>query len=515
MKMIFSRRLFIGISLFLFTLWLALVPMSAFAATPRTSGPNFAVIDAYVLSQMRQLHIPGVALGIVHGNQMVHLQGFGVAGPDGQSVTPQTTFALSSMTKSFTTVAIMQLVEQRKVVLDAPVQRYLPWFRVATPGASGKITVRELLNHTSGISHSAGNVVLTEAGDVTMQQAVQTLSTVELFAPPGTAFQYSNINYVTLGLIVQAVSGQSYETYVQQHIFAPLQMHNTFTLTSQDTTMHNGIATGYRWWFGLPISFNQRGNPPADLPAGGIFSSAEDMSHYLIAQLNGGSYGDTSILSPNSVAVLHRPVIFPRSSANAYGMGWYTLPVDGESILFHSGDDTNFHADMALLPQGQWGVVVLRNVNNELADLSQPYLYSIAAGVIDLLLGQQPHAAGLGLNIIVLIADAAIFVLSLLALWSAFRLIRRWRRPLKRTPASLLRVTVLPLLWEVALSIGLFVGIPKLTGASWTLGLLFLPDISLWLLGMFALLLLTGIARIARIAWLVMRNSGSLYVREI
>ncbi len=160
-------------------------------------------------------------------------------------------------------------------------------------------------------------------------------------------------------------------------------------------------------------------------------------------------------------------------------------------------------------------MVVLRNANNELADLTQPYLYSIPAGIIDLLVGQQPHASGLGLNTIVLIVDVLIFVLSLLALWSLIRLMRRWQRPLKRTPVSLLRGLVLPLLWEVALPIGLFVGIPKLVGASWVVGLLFLPDISLWMLGMFALLLMTGMARIVGIVWLVMSRYWILWGRPV
>lgn len=509
MNMIFSRHLFTGISLFLLTLSLALFPISALAAapavTPHSSAPNFAAIDAYVLSQMRSLHIPGVALGIVHGNQVVHLRGFGTADPAGRPVTPQTPFAISSMTKSFTAVAIMQLVEQGKVALDAPVQRYLPWFRVATPGASGTITVRELLNHTSGISHATGNVVLDEANDVTMQQAVQALRAVELFAPPGTAFQYSNINYVILGLIVQVASGQSYEMYVQQHSFTPLQMHNTFTLTSKDTTVHNGMATGYRWWFGLPFPFNHQ-NPPADLPAGGIITSAQDMMHYLIAQFNNGHYGNTSILSPASIAVLHHPVVLPSTTKDVYAMWWYALPVDGESILWHSGDDPDFHADMALLPQSQWAVVVLRNVNSELSDITQPFLFSIPAGVIDLLLGHQPHPSGLGLDTNFLIVDVLIVVFSLLALWSTIRLVRRWRRPLKRTPASLLLGLVLPLLWEVALPIGLFIELPKVLGASWAVGLLYLPDIISWMLGMFVLLLLTGMARIVCVIWSVMRS---------
>lgn len=503
MKIIPFRPLFTGINLFLLTLWLTLIPMSAFAATTTTTAatismPDFAAIDAYVLSQMDSLHIPGVALGIVHGNQIVHLRGFGVADPSGRPVTPQTPFAISSMTKSFTAVAMMQLVEQGQVALDAPVQRYLPWFRVATPGASGKITVRELLNHTSGISHATGNLVLAETGNESIQQAVQMLHTVKLFAPPGTTFQYSNFNYVIAGLIVQVVSGQSYEAYVQQHIFAPLHMDNSFTLTSQGTTMHNGMATGYRWWFGLPFPFNSHGNPPADIPAGGISTSAEDMTHYLIAQLNSGSYRHTSILSPASIAVLHTPVVFPQSSTSQYAMGWYVLPVDGESILWHSGDDPNFHADMALLPSSKWAVVVLRNVSSTVTDFTQPPLFSIPAGVIDLLLGQQPHPSGLGLNTIFLIVDAILFIFSALALWSTFMLIRRWQRPIKRTPAGLLRGLVLPLLWEVALPIGIFVELPKLAGASWTVALLFWPDFSFWILGMFLLLLTTGLARIIR-----------------
>lgn len=507
MKTIVARRVCAGLGLLLVALWLAFIPLSASAsglsAKSRGSAPDFAVIDAYVLGQMRSLHIPGVALGIVHGNQVAHLRGFGVAGPSGAAVTPQTTFAISSMTKSFTAVAIMQLVEQGKMALDAPVQRYLPWFRVATPGASGQITVRELLNHTSGLSHATGNAVLTAPNGETMEQAVRALSAVELIAAPGTAFEYSNVNYVTLGLVVQVVSGQPYAAYIQQHIFAPLQMNHTFMLSSADTAVPSGMATGYRWWFGVPVPSSHH-NPPADLPAGGIITSAADMTNFLSAQLNGGTYGNASILSPASIAVLHQPVVLPGSTAAQYAMGWYVVPVDGESILFHSGDDANFYSDMAVLPQSHWAIVVMRNVNSELGDLAQSsLLQAIPAGVIGLLLGHQPPAAALGLNALFLIVDAVLLVLTLLAGWSAFRLVRGWRRTFKRTPAGLLWGLGLPLLWEVALPIGLFLAIPQALGASWLLGLIFLPDVITWLLAMFILLLLTGLARVIRIVWLV------------
>src|SRR5260370_33675392 len=114
------------------------------------------VVDAYITAQMRSMRIPGLALGIVKGDQIVYLRGFGVDYPSGHPVTPQTPFIIGSRTKSFTALAIMQLVEQGKVELDAPVQRFIPWFRLADSDASAQITLRHLLNHTSGISRALG-----------------------------------------------------------------------------------------------------------------------------------------------------------------------------------------------------------------------------------------------------------------------------------------------------------------------------------------------------------------------
>jgi CubicO group peptidase (beta-lactamase class C family) len=110
---------------------------------------SYADIDAYVESQMRRLHIPGASLAIVEGDRIVYLRGFGRARPAGEIPTPQTPFFIGSLTKSITALAVMQLVEAGKIELDAPVQRYLPWFRVADPQASAQMTVRHLLNQTS------------------------------------------------------------------------------------------------------------------------------------------------------------------------------------------------------------------------------------------------------------------------------------------------------------------------------------------------------------------------------
>ena len=163
-------------------------------------GPaNFEEVDAYVSTKMKELGIPGAALVIVQGDQIVHLKGFGVADGSGRPVTPQTPFFTGSTGKSITALAIMQLVEAGKIKLDAPVQTYLPWFRVADVKASEAITVRQLLNMTSGIPKSIGQeqIANTDLSDSAIENNVRALSKIELIAPPGERFEYSNSNYVT------------------------------------------------------------------------------------------------------------------------------------------------------------------------------------------------------------------------------------------------------------------------------------------------------------------------------
>ena len=215
------------------------------------SKTDFDVIDSYVESQLKEANIPGAALVIVEGKQVVHMRGYGVAGPDGRPTTVDTTFVLGSISKSFTALAIMQLVETGKIDLDAPVQKYLSWFRVADPQASATMKVRQLLNHTSGMSTYAGRTHFSsrDVSDEALERRVRALRTARLTDPVG---YYSNANYSTLGAIIEAVSGQRYEDYIRQNIFDPLGMVNSHT--SVETAKQHSHATGYRYWFGKPIA---------------------------------------------------------------------------------------------------------------------------------------------------------------------------------------------------------------------------------------------------------------------
>jgi len=199
--------------------------------TPSQASTEFVPIDNYVSARLHDLRIPGAALGIVKDGEVVHLQTFGSASKDEGAVTVTTPFKIGSMSKSFTALAVMQLVEAGKIQLDAPVQQYLPEFRVADPEASKRITVRHLLNQVSGIPTSAGMnyVFRTDTGEDALEREVARSKNVKLTHEPGTTFQYSNRNYTTLGLLIKVVSGQSYEDYVQAHVLQPLGMQQSFT----------------------------------------------------------------------------------------------------------------------------------------------------------------------------------------------------------------------------------------------------------------------------------------------
>jgi CubicO group peptidase (beta-lactamase class C family) len=222
----------------------------------------------------------------------------------------------------------MQLVEAGKIRLDAPVQRYLPWFRVADPAASARITVRHLLYQTSGFP-AAGYACQTDQVTMTLEQYVRSLDTLTLDRPVGSKHEYCSTNYDVLGLIVQTVSGQPYGAYIEQHIFTPLQMHNSFA--SEPAAKRDGLAQGYRWIFGVPVPFDYFSL--SGVPAGYLSSSAQDLAHYLIAQMNGGRFGSATVLSPTGIATMHAPGV-AGARGGSYGMGWVNGHLGGVPAIF-------------------------------------------------------------------------------------------------------------------------------------------------------------------------------------
>jgi hypothetical protein len=290
---------------------------------------------------------------------------------------------------------------------------------------------------------------------------------------------------VTLGLIVQAVSGQTYESYIQEHVLTPLDMRQSFT--AKAAAQSYGLAMGYQYWFGQPFPADLAYNR-SNLPAGGLISSAEDMTHYLIAQLNQGQYGEASILSPKGVAEMHAPAVRRRGD-QFYGMGWYVVPVDGAPVTWHGGDGMNFHSTMILAPAGQWGVVLLENAQN--VKDGGDRMHQTAFGVINLVMGRQPPAAeSQSFYQLILMMLLGITALMVIGMIRSIVVLRRWRTQPGRRPhgrRGIIWHVVVPLVLHLALALLFLVGLPQLLFQS------SLPPFFLWLPDFGYTLLVSGV----------------------
>jgi CubicO group peptidase (beta-lactamase class C family) len=333
-------------------------------------------LEIFVQTQMQEYKIPGMAVAVVRNGEVEYLNGFGTANPAGDPVTPETPFLLASVSKSFTALGIMQLIEDEKISLDDPVQKHLPWFAVNGEGGS-EITVAHLVYQTSGFSEYQGNEMNLRPNTPNgLEEGVRDLSHIKLDFQPGEGWAYSNINYSVLGLLIQEVSGQRYETYIEENIFAPLAM--THSYTSLESARAGNASRGYYPLFGVPLALDQNMlYTTATLPAFGLWSSATDMSRYLIAQLDEES---TILLSAEGMKQLHTPGV-EIEPGYSYAMGWFhspnafdpeflkTLgtdldPSDDLQVLWHEGDWKGYKSVALLLPGLDYGVVILMNTND-------------------------------------------------------------------------------------------------------------------------------------------------------
>lgn len=315
---------------------------------------NFDKISEQIEKQVEDYHIPAMAVIVVDSDEVLFSETYGNC----ESV--NTPFIIGSMSKSFTALSIMQLVEENKISLDAPISDYIDTSIYLKNASEGdKITVRQLLNQTSGLDtyQRFGNAAITDTYN---------------------KYLYANVNYGLLGKIIEAVSGQSYSDYVEQNIFIPLEMDKSSA--TLENSKADGLIEGYRNYFGIPVA----GDPdyPDDsswsiVPAGYISSSVEDMGKYLQMYLNGGN----NIVSSNSIETMfYDNVQQDDSGLLYYGMGWMLSEQFDEPMLTHSGLVENYTSNMFIFPESGIGIVVLVNMNdylvcnNLLTNIVQPLL---------------------------------------------------------------------------------------------------------------------------------------------
>jgi CubicO group peptidase (beta-lactamase class C family) len=415
-------------------LWLFVCLAAAAAPTPAQDAATLARIDAFVARQVAESGLPGVAIVVLQEGRAPHLRGFGDDGR-GRAITGDTPFPIGSLTKSFTALLVRQAVDAGQLDADAPVQRYLLWFRVADVEASKRITLRHLLNQTSGLSRADGIAPLLAGSRANIEELARGLNTVSLNRPVGERFEYSNLNYVLLAAVLQAATGRPWRELMQERVLQPLAM--THSHVDHGAAQRDGLTAVHQIVFGVPI---ERQTPwlPAFEPTGGLTASANDMARYLQMLLAGGvAPSGARIVSAAGVAQLLAPAspaahstLLSADFDFRYGEGWFVGPFGAAAdARWHLGSLTTFAAWMVLLPETKQAVVVLINANSELPLGGLNAVMSrLPIGVVNLLRGKEPPPGPSLRAATTRFIGAAALVLGVVALlaWLALRARRAW-----------------------------------------------------------------------------------------
>ncbi|MFC1473124.1 serine hydrolase domain-containing protein [Rhodococcus qingshengii] len=426
---------------------MALLPTQSAQAAPIVELDRSG-IEKYVTDYMDQSGYPGVSIAITHGRDVLMTAGYG-HDSTGADMTAETPMPVASVSKSFTALAVMQLVESGAVALDESVQSYLPDFEVDDPRTS-KITVRELLNQTSGISDET----LREKSlpqPHSLKAAEQRARDATLAEEPGTRHHYTNTNYHLAARLVEVVSQQPFADYLHERVLDPLDMDDTTSIDMTPDDLPRGVSKGHTYLYGISVAAPE----PERFVSGsdGLITTADDMAKWLIMQTNEGIATDGERLAtPESIDLM-------RSTPNdqPYGLGWDR---DQKGRWGHSGVWFTYTAYQMLLPSG-YGIAIMSNSGLGLGNES-PYL--LADGMAAILEGEEPQqiaATRLYIDLVLAAVTLLSFGLGVRTVrragaWAARAVRRRWWSIALRLAA-----------WFVPLV--LLIALPRLLG-SWVGG---------------------------------------------
>jgi D-alanyl-D-alanine carboxypeptidase len=301
-------------------------------------------------------------------------------------MTPQTKFRMASHSKLFTATAVMQLREQGKLRLDDPVSKYLPWFQVKSAESEDpSITIEELLTHSSGLPREAGSHWTTFEFPTT-EQLRALMAEREAPFSPDVRWKYSNLAYSIAGMVIEAVSGQSWADYVQQHIYQPLGM----TSSSVDQNV-SGLAVGYS----RRMPDGTRGvNPFVDArgmaAATGITSTVEDMAKFVSAQFRKGRMGGRQILSTGSLRDMHRVRMLENNWTQGNAIGFAVRREGDKVYVSHGGGYPGYQTQTMLQLDGKVGVIVLTNADDSSPAVMATQLMNTVGQAVAKAIAQAP-----------------------------------------------------------------------------------------------------------------------------
>lgn len=351
-----------------------LIPSVVAAAEPeKNASPvnlDKAEIEAFAKTFFKQKEVKdllaGAVLVVVKDGQVLLNQGYGYADIDSQKPfdSDKTVFRVASVTKLFTAVGIMQLVESGKLDLDKDVQAYLP--DVQIPNKTGApLTLKHLMTHTGGFD--AGTAEDPQKTYLLRDYIKETVPTV--ITKPGEVYNYNNYGCDLQGYIIEKVSGLPYEEYMMKNLFAPLGMNNSDVIFTDK--VKKAIATPYD---SSLKQGQQIANVPVSQPAGGMFSTGSDMAQFLLAMLNDDPASDHRILTEASIRAMEHnsATIHPKVPGAGYGLeSIYTKYYNGYNVVEKGGDMPGFHSNIWLLPDEKTGVFLV--LNSDKGNLREPF----------------------------------------------------------------------------------------------------------------------------------------------
>jgi CubicO group peptidase (beta-lactamase class C family) len=351
------------------------LPSTPLVAAEMTPADLNAFFDGAVPILLQSNDIAGAVICVVRDNKILFAKGYGYMDVEKKTpVTPDTMFRPGSISKLFTWTAVMQLVEQGKLSLDADVNQYLDF---TVPHTFGKpVTLRNLMTHTPGFEEEVKDLIQPDAKRMMpLGRYMRERQPRQIFTP-GTIPAYSNYGAGLAGYIVQRVSGENFEDYIRKHIFEPLHMqHSTFAQPLPED-LKPFMATGYTrasnkaGWYEMV--------EPA--PAGALAASANDLSRFMIAHLNDGefpgwgpqpvspvmdgeyaTYGSRRILEAKTAQLMHTRAFGLDPTMNGMALGFYEESLNGHRIIGHGGDTIYFHSDMHLMADAHLGFFISFN----------------------------------------------------------------------------------------------------------------------------------------------------------
>lgn len=415
--------------------------VGAAVPSPASAKEEFdpAAVERLVADFADRGGYPGLAVAITKGDRVIYAGGYG-HDSSGAAVTATTPMPAASLSKSFTALAVLQLVEAGKLALDAPVRDYLPGFRIADPRGA-KITVRNLLNHTSGITDRTLPEKSLRQPD-SLAAAVVRARAATLATEPGTKHAYSNTNYHLAARLVEVVAGEPFARYLRRQVWEPAGMRASATIDLTPRDLPPSVREGHVYAYGasIPVAEPKRFVNGSD----GLITTAEDLARWLIVQhAQGRSADGTRLVSPGSIAAMHTSSD-PRWT---YGMGW---DIDRQGRVRHNGVWFTHTASQLLLPDGH-GIAVLGNsgigLGNEGTD-------QLADGLATLVAGGEP-SGGTPIRLLVDLVVAGLTLVSLLLGLRNLRRSRAWAARLGTRPAWWPALRLLPRLVPLALLVTL------------------------------------------------------------